>query len=432
MSIINSDEMFENWKNIMGEIRRISLGKYNGPGNDFNLTKQIPIYCGPDKCHHKFNFLLEGNLCNCCNTLSYLYNDGKITNAPIVIEHGEHKGEVIAVKENSKNMDVNFGSYTRKRFDFDKLRTKLPPVTAMHSVLDTHSDQIFMVNVDSHDSHYVVISSLAEMSTISPGRFLSCYICNANKIIKRVPEHVGSFKGITLSSKEALSILTRCIMTTMEDNFVQGGPDIRRLSFNRANGVARVGSVKLNTECNVFLEPTKTASFHCEGYENKKIKFIGKDSENVTEDDLLFIPADVKIAKDKDLKSFTKVRVNNPSIKSYDDNSIVVVRPTESLFEFVEKTGILIFPTLYLYMWYIVLLCEKPFYDAFVDKHSGILRAFIFTDERDVLLEEVRKWHYTESPTYEQCKELMIKLGFAMRFDAIVRFSMVIQSEFKR
>lgn len=434
MTIVNSDEMFENWKTIMGEIRRISLGKYNGPGNDFNLTEQIPIYSGPDKCHHKFNFLLEGNRCPSCNTLSYLSTSGQFTNTPLLIQHGDHTGKVISVQESPKHdkCETNFGHYTRKHFNFDVLRQKLPPIGNMYSILDSAEEYIFMANVDSQDSHYIVISSLAEASAICSGRFLTCHICNTKKIVKRTPEHIGSFKSIILSPKEALSILTKCILTTIEDIFVQGGPDIRHLSFDRVLRRITFGSNSLNTECDVFIEPTDAASISLEGYENTKIKFIGKDSFFTREEDLGFIPADIKIAKDKDLLQLVNIKVYNPSVKSHADNSIVVLRPTRNLFDFVEKTGILIFPPLYLYMWFIVLLCEKSFYDAFAEKHSTVIRAFFFADERESILVAVRKWHQKESPTYLQCKDMVISLGFAMRFDAIARFQKTISGEFKK
>jgi len=406
--LTNIDTLFESWKLIEDEIRRMALGKYNGVGKKFNLNNQIPNYDGKT-CEQKFNFLLEGNRCLSCNSLSLLTKDGNL-NDKIIIESGKQKGKEIIITNFEKYLDIDLCTYEPLMVNFKNLRENLPPLVIFNDILNENI--VYMKNID-YVGHLILISVFMKFLKLGENTLISAYQCNSIKLINYNYDFF-ELKDKNLSSDNCLSIFIRIFELCANYSFFHGSPDISfiKFYFPNVNSIRKYGDKEYNLSVKISILPGPYSSISIPGYENKTICFVSNNTKPVTQ----FVPLSVKIEKNNQM---CQVDLENPTLPNYNQNSIIYIKATQQLFEFCENTGISIFDNLSIYCWLIILLCEKNFYDNFVQPHKDLLEKIFFVDELENILNESKKWHNKKSPKYEECKNMMINLNISMKFDVL-------------
>lgn len=406
---LNVDNTFEKWKNLRDEIRRTSLGKYLGNKNEFNLTSVVPIYSGNLDCKRKFNYLLESNRCLPCTAISCLHDDDSNTN-PILIQVGKNRNKKIIVEEFPKQNNP-FGSYREFKYNFDKLSLKLAPIKEMVDVLNNERDKKIFINTDSTISHSVVISEMANYYMFIETNILSCHVCNSIKLVKWYNDDI-LLNAMTLSSYDVISILIQLMLPTLDNIYSVGNIDIKRLSFVNSQSIFKYSDKNYKLSKVVRLNPDKDSYIFCNGYGDKKLKFLGSSVENINYDELPFVPADIRLGSKPD----RMIPFGNPTLREFEKIASVTIRPTKQLFDFEAKTSISPCKHMHGYLWLMTLLCEKNFFDVFTSNHNQILNIMFYTEDINPLLAAVSTWHNFRSPSYQEIKEMAIGLRFSTRF----------------
>lgn len=416
MASLKTDEIFDKWRKNMDEIRRTCLGKYLNGRNEFDLTKVVPIYSGHLDCSKQFNYLVETNQCTPCSEVSSLHDSD---NKKIIkLETGKNKECEIVLEESILTKNP-FGLYKEITFDFNKLSNKLSPIKEFQNVIKNERTFKIFSNNDSEISHRLVISELSNFFFFVETSILSCHICNTVKLIKWYEKDNGSIKTKINSPYDAFSIFSQIVLPLCEGAYSNGKIELKYLNISEKEFILEIDKLKLKLSKKVRLDPNSEAYFVGKDYLGKYTKIIGLNKTNINYEDLKFVPVDIHIGEHQEKFYFTGI----PVLKEFAKIACVVVKPTEQLFEFEEKTSIAPYKHIHIYMWLICLLCESNFYKNFAIQHREFLQIFFFDDELDNILLETQKWHSREGPNYEELKRLAINIGFSMKFNIFSKIS---------
>ena len=200
-TIINVDELFSKWRSTIEEVKRKVLGKYTESDESFDINDKTYIYRGPDICSHKFNFSYPGNRCKMCSSILLLNDVGEI-DQEIKIEHGKRAGDKIIVE--SFTPSDRLGFYEFLNVSPKDLFSRISPATFFNRKF--YRNCTTFQNNASDKSHYVVMSCLFQEFG-NKTRYLNSYMCNSLKIVKLVPQHIGTTQLIKITNDFVRSIL---------------------------------------------------------------------------------------------------------------------------------------------------------------------------------------------------------------------------------
>lgn len=409
-TIINIDELFTLWNSRFEEIKRKVLGKYTKENESFNIEDQIYVYRGPDICNHKFNFLFPGNRCKMCSSLLLLNDEGEFTDKPIRIEHGKYRGNSIIVEIHDKPR-THFGENERIHPNMTNVLLTLSPAT----FLNTEFFVRCLPYKNKYDdlSNYAIMSSLFHEFGIKT-RFLCAYVCNTTKIIKLRPNFIGTLEGIHMNSNFAGSILKSIVSMVTDCNIVHNMNQMEFLSFEIKNS-------KLTT----YIDPSPKTTFSNKGYYDRNILLVTRHQNMNTT--MKSVPTGVLFTSDDKFMCYDdSFKPISPVIQLPGLYYTEYVNSTEELFEFTENTGINAFKPFQFYIWLMVLLCEKKFYEC-ID--SEFLSYIFFPDDIENVKRLVVEQHDLETK-YDDVRRIMIEINIKMRIDILLLIGELIETLF--
>ena len=414
MNILESNNLFGKWDDLMCEVRRCALGKYKNNDNGFSLEEYFPTYKGEAKCHHKFNFLEEGNRCPYCNSISLLSSDGDIKNKAIQV------GSVNLYVKSIDSRNLNF-SYHRKNIDFDYLERMLPPIDQLKLELSKYRDIKFLVSNQSNGwINRILISSLNMVSSNSPSNIRFAYLCDSLKIVYE--NNATPILNIDNFTSEMIYSIFVQIFLLVNSSYNPGKFNFNDITITNVAKKATIGKKTISLDSTLYVQPNQNSNIIFDGYHKDRLCFLGTEFTELEP-----FRANIKLSIGKDLTDLNPARLDSskigkiPMLNSL--NAIIVIQPTVELFDFTEKTGIKVFRPLDLYVWILGLLSIPSFYRVFMDKYTKFFNALFFTDERELIKVELQQNH---NMNYEQVRNFMIRLNFSMRFDAIERIAKII------
>lgn len=399
--IVEIDELVEVWKRQIKEVNRTLLLKYDDNKNSLNLLPLFYQYEGPEICNHVFSYSHPGNRCEMCNSLLFLEDYGDLSKN-IRIEHGILENIVLTVEEHKipKNKEMTYKRYKK----------------SLHQLfLNVSSSELFIENsfkdtkvvIGNNDDilHIIAMSSLFSNYGIKT-RYHTSYFCNSLKIVKELPNFLGTFEGIDLTEEYVAEIINLFCSCSFDPYIVHGDQSMKSLSFDI-----------IDSEIVMYIEPSKYTTFSGKGYAGDKnsdrVLVLNKHNDINFKSDFVvsgssFFPEEYKMM-DENFKNVV------PVLKNDDYVYCEYVPASKELFDFTHKTGMSIFPPLEFYTWLFVCLCEKPFFE----KMNEILMEFLFfPEDLHRVIVEIKKQH-DKTTSSKDIRNMMIDLGFKMRGDAI-------------
>lgn len=395
---VNVDELFDLWKSVFEEIKRKVLGKYTKETESFDIEDRIYVYKGREICNHKFNYLFPGNRCKMCSSLLMLNDVSEFTEDHIQIEHGKHKGDNISIECYPR--EQHFGKSDYVKLSPTDILSLLSPV---HFYNDEFYSKVVPFVVRNGDiDHYVILSSLFNELGIN-SRFLCAYLCNKVRIVKLVPRFIGTLNGISMSLEIVMSIIQNIADYCNITNMVHNDNSMKYLSFDFKD-----------SNIVVYLDPSPKTTFSVKGYHERHIMITSANqSQNV---DVDIVPTGCLFTNDGRFTNYGNFTNVSPIIEDEGLYYFEYMPSSEELFSFTEQTGMNVFKPFQLYLWFTVLLCEKAFYDLVP---FNILEYMYIGKDLTKIRKECKKRH-GKVTTYEDVKEIMIKLNIKMRPDLII------------
>ncbi len=441
-SIINSDKMMEKWGKTVEELRRNLQAKYvEKDKNVITFAKAISNYRGTKICSDKFNFQVEGNKCGDCNSLSHLFKSGDIKfDKPFKIQAGKFEGKYIKVIQYTKGGVGNFDIITPKAEDVSKIAAILPSIELCSNQITKVFSYNLVVNSDVEIFHYISVATLLNYSLSHKdidfkNRFLYVYICDNLNLVKYEPNlGVGSFTKILQSDGKLKEktvkdifiqlILYFYILGKNEYFFSHGSPDLSFLSFD-SEGYKKTwafGKKNLDVDSSVrlYIDPGNYSSMCYTEYNKSKYHIVPKyDTKKI----LSTIPINVSF-------SFIPVvgtqppgvcipgSLKNPCLPEYLEKRTVTYRIDHKSISFIRNSGILIFPSLDIYLFLTALLLNVDYFTVFMEIPvlKNILKSIIAPEQYDLFVGELMKAH---------------KNGNVYSSDQIVSFISGMQLDFK-
>lgn len=399
--IVEIDELVEVWNKQIKEVNRKLLLKYDDDKKSFNLLPLFYQYKGPEICNHVFSYSHPGNRCEMCNSLLFLEDYGDLSKN-IRIEHGSLKNVILNVEDHKipKNKEMIYKRYNGK---LDQLFLNVS--NTMLFCVDKFKETKVVIGESDDIMHIIALSSIFSNYGIRT-RYHTSYLCNSLKIVKELPNFIGTFDGIEMTEDYVGEIINSFCMCSFDPYVVHGDQSMESLSFDI-----------IDSEIVMYIEPSKYTTFSGQSYtgdENSdRILVLTKHNDIKFKSDFVvsgssFYP--------KEYKMLDEEFVNIVPVIEEDDYSYCEYVPvSKELFDFTHKTGMSIFPPLEFYTWLIVCLCEKPFFD---NMNNDLMNFLFFPEDLNRVNTEIKKEHNRKTSSKDVCN-MMIKLGFKMRGDAV-------------
>lgn len=427
MSIINSDLMFEDWKNNCEEIRRACMGKNIKNGEIF-FDKLIKKYTGISICKNKFNFQVDGNRCSSCNTLSYLFKDGNIVfDSPLVIESGIHKDEQIIISKHVKSK--TFGHYVLDNSENSNLKKQIPQIDLCNNSFSSIFAISKLINKDIQTYHYIAISIMLNylFGTIKgfTNRFLGVYVCDNINIIHCYPNlGVGNFNmlkssvnySVIQNNKQILNnevvkgifhqlIFYFVFLIKANASFCHGSPSLEFLSFSSEKinmEIPRAGKAKflLYSPVRLYIDLGKYSSVVYDNYTKSKYHLVGNYNDHELSK---IMPIHVSfVFEEQNMLTSTHCnsgKSKNPCLPEYIEKRKITYVLTKNILNAIKNSGFLFFSSLDLYLFITALLLEECFFISFMqnDKFERILSKIILPSQFDMYISELKKYHNSRS-----------------------------------
>lgn len=400
MSIIKVNSLFEKIADKQKQWKRTTLGQtYGLNGTGFDLYKDIERYSGKEKCNHRFNFLLEGNRCNECNSFSLLTHEGDILNEDIPITSGLNYGKVLTIRR--YNIDNKFGYYSRFNIQTNLLKEKIFLFPFIEKQIDNISNNITMVNNDSALSHSIVISNLLRSYNISETDFLYMYMCDGLRVVSY--KHENNVLVEPLKRQDSSSILYNFVKLFDEHIYSHNTFNLTDFCILKKQNPRKLSNT-------IRVNATELSSMNAAGYISKKnIILLG----NKTNTDYRSLPS-VSFDVAMDDTENVDIGLQVPMLDSYAKLITIVVRPSMELYEYVERTGIFVSDGYQIYMCIIMLLCNEFFHKAMTTFHMDIMKILFIPSEIDNVLMMTKQCHGKVMGDAD-IKKLAIDINFGMR-----------------
>lgn len=352
-SIINSDEIFRKLATASGETKRWLVGKYStGDTYETDFTQSVYRYNGHSICSNKFDFSVEGTKCYWCNTFSFLFDDGEIIpDVPIVIESGVFKGTRIMIKRYPKCQSI-FGKYKPDRVNFT---SNLIPINDM-------IEKQRMINQSCEISHKLAISSLINSSEYPfKANIIGAWLCDTTNIIQRVSEH--TLMETVFTDRMMRNTFFQLFVLAGTNLISHGSPSHKVLSIMNEMCTYNVGQKKIEMNTTLFVEPGRYSSFAVD-YNKRRLFFVGNESSS----DIVEPDWNIEYNLSNCVKGTVKL-TKSPCIPEYLQMRVATIRVTHEIMEYIRKTGVNVFPSLYLFIYITIILLNRSFYNAFVQSN---------------------------------------------------------------
>lgn len=403
---VNVDELFSKWRSAIEEVKRKVLGKYTEKNESFDITDKTYVYQGPEICTHKFDFSYPGNRCKMCSSILFLSDVGEIDHE-VKIEHGKRIGDTIVVE--CFVPPTRFGFYENLGGSLDTLLSRVSPASFFNRKF--YKDCVAFQNNASDKSHYVVMSCLFQEFG-NKTRYINSYMCNSLKIVKLVPQHIGTTQSIKMTKDFVRSILNSIVFMCEDGNVVHGQQEMSYLSFD-------IKKSKIVT----YIEPSDKTTFSVKGYHDRHI-FLLSRHQNLSQQ-CEYVASKSIFTKDERFACFLNdFKPVFPVINREGFYYTEYVESNRQLFEYYEKTGINIFPEFQIYIWLFVLMCEKNIFDHLPEEMFSFM---FFSNQVEHIKHAVTQRHNSVT-TYSDIRDLMIRLNVKMRIDGTTIIKNVIEN----
>jgi hypothetical protein len=411
MTLVNVDDMFNEWAKATKEMRRVLQGKYY-KNTDIILGNYCKIYDGPKICDRKFNFTVLGNKCTECNSLSFLTRDGTIPiNEPILIQTGIYKGQSIEIKSYSrleKGDSFEVTSYNPELLK--QIFAKIPLVPDVLSYISPQTVHKCLCNNGDENFHIIgasiLLNYLFEDYEGFKNRFLYTYMCDNLKLVYKHPDSgIGSFKKLIQNSVVPEDVVLGIVQQLVyyfhhlyinDAFFNHGSPSLAFLSFSsdKTSVKTKIYKKKVSVTFPVTLaiEPGKYTSFNYINYfPEKSYRIVPRRMLTSSRISEVFISFKY-VLNSSNFKAPEKLE--NSCLSEYLSKREIQYSITPELIEFGRSTGLSMFPTCDLYLFLIACLTEKPFYDSFIKIERCLnLLKLLFGKSSENLCKELEKIH---------------------------------------
>lgn len=362
-------DLLDFWEKNRDSIRKILVGK-NGFNKRINLSSIFIDRGNRNICSSRFNFTKNNyNRCKSCSEFCLLSSTGTPENEEIQIENS-----IIRTQKNSLFVGEIF--FVRKEFSYNSLYKKL----------DKSYLSLQFTNGSIKNTALCICLEFLKINT----GLLASYFCDNHVVVNKKPYN----KLTKISSYEFEELIF---------NFI-------RISEKIIHGNECLDSVEFyveNREIITYINPCEKTTLCISGYSGETVIILSEDyQENYNSS----FPLDVIIStNEQDLD------IDFPTIEKYRKMINLTIRPTEQLFEYYEKKCFNVFPGFNFYIWMIVLMSKREYYNCFSE---SMLNLIFYQEDILNIKSEITNLHMI-SCKRQDIKNFCIKTNFAMKLDII-------------
>lgn len=403
-TITKVDDFFKKLYEVSAETKRWLVGRYSTEQNHIiDFEKSIPIYKGPEVCHHQFDFTTDSPRCMWCNSLCLLTKEGNFEN-----------GDIIPIKSGSfKGQEIKVNKYPVPTIPFGRYETIQPQVKSDMNVIRNVCKRQWLQNKSDDVSHDIAISCILN-SFNYPFRSttLAGWICKDINLIKLVPT-LGSLKNAVFTVDLFKNTIFTLYMLSMIGVFSHGDPNANVMYLSNIPSSFDVGQKKIQMTSTLFMDMSEFSSYMMD-YDKRFFYFTGKQHEFKTNEpdfNYEFTLTDNKLVPRQHTKS--------PSKKSYLTSRMTTFIPSIEMMNYIRKTGINISPQLYYMIYMTIVLLNVSFYDIY--RESSIKEVFskiFLNDEYQIYMNMISK-HLGETPTCDEIITMLANAKIHIRDDSL-------------
>ena len=400
----NSDKIFEKLGISSYETKRWLVGKYSGVGDTYetNFEKSVYKYNGQSICRNKFNFTIEGTKCYWCNSFSFLFEEGEIIpDHPILIESGVFRNRRIVIKRFPLCQSV-FGKYIPDNILF---------TSRLLSVIDVIKRQR-MINQSCDVSHKLAIASLINNSEFPfKSNILGAWLCEYSNTVEILAPQ--TLMNTIFTDKMMRNTFFQLFVLSGTNLFSHGSPSNKNISILNERSKYQLGNTKLEMETTIFIEPETYSSFAAD-YNNRRLYFVGKESEtNVREPNWRIQ------YKFNTCSKIPLTLTKSPCLLEYLSMRIASIKVTHELMNYVRKTGVNVFPPLYLFLYITIFLLNRSFFETFTRSNLYEKLSNIFLDDDLSKYMVVINANIGNDLNSDQIVDLLIESDIKIRLDSL-------------
>ena len=166
-------------------------------------------------------------------------------------------------------------------------------------------------------------------------------------------------------------------------------------------------------ETTIFIEPETYSSFAAD-YNNRRLYFVGKESETNVREPNWRIQYNFNTCSKIPL-TLTK----SPCLLEYLSMRIASIKVTHELMNYVRKTGVNVFPPLYLFLYITIFLLNRSFFETFTRSNLYEKLSNIFLDDDLSKYMVVINANIGNDLNSDQIVDLLIESDIKIRLDSL-------------